>query len=259
VAALANAVKAANTARILYVDIERLPGMVPIFDQKTSGFIPVSRWTRLPSLLCFAAKWKGTRKVEFAATWDGHEAMVQKSWDLYDQADIVVTFNGKRFDNPHLRGAWLLAGLPPPRPWKDVDLFQVSKKYGFESRSLAHLCHMLGIQGKSGHYDPAVAERCIEGDPKAQREMQTYNTRDARINEEVHVRLLGDIHNHPHVSTSAADEIRCNRCGGDDFDPLPTPYRAVVLEYPMYRCKNCGGIVKTTHSSRRIARTQGVQ
>ena len=258
-AALADAVSAANTARILVIDIERLPGMVPIFDQRTSGFIPVYKWTRLPSLLCFAAKWHGQRRIDFRSVWDDPAGMVQASWDLYDQADIVVTYNGIKFDNKHLRSEWLLAGLPPPRPWKNVDLFAVNKaKFGFESKSLQHLCDRLGLPGKSGHYDPAVAERCVNGDPKAQALMARYNRGDVRITEAAYDRMLPWIHNHPHVSTSAVDELRCNKCGTADVTALPTPYRAVVIEYAQYRCNKCGGVFRAGHV-RRVARTMGVQ
>lgn len=245
--------------RILIVDIERRPGLTPIFDQRTRGFIPVSQWTRLPSLLCFAAKWYGRGPVDFHAVWDDPAAMVQGAWDLYDQADIVVGYNQIRFDNKHLKSEWLTAGLPPPRPWKNVDLFKVNASlFGFESKSLAHLCHRLGLPGKSGHYDPVLAERCVEGDEKAQRLMRRYNVGDVRITENVYDALRPWIHNHPHVGSRAtAEGMICNKCGSTELEPAGD-YRAVVIEYAMYRCKGCGGLVKAGHH-RRVARTQGVQ
>ncbi len=250
----------AATARILIIDIERLPGLVPIFDQRTSGFIPVYKWTRLPSLLCFSAKWYGTRSYEFRSVWaDGESGMVEAAWRLYDEADIVVTYNGIRFDNKHLKSEWLLAGMPPPRPWKNVDLFAVNKtNFGFESKSLQHLCDRLGLPGKSGHYDPAEAERCIEGDLAAQKRMERYNRGDVRITEAAYDALRPWITQHPHMSTDKGEKLRCNRCASDDLTIQPTDYRAVVLDYALYRCNNCGGNVRAGHT-RRIARTRGVQ
>jgi hypothetical protein len=260
VAALANAVKAANTARILVIDIERLAGLTYRFDQAGSTFIPVSRWKQLPAPLCFASKWIGQKRLEFHAAWDDPAAMVQRSWELYDQADIVVTYNGVKFDNKHLRSEWLLAGLPPPRPWKNVDLYTVNRaKFGFESKSLQHLCDRLGLPGKSGHYDPAMAERCMDGDLRSQMLMARYNRGDVRITEAVYWRLLPYIHNHPHVITLSGDEMRCNKCGSDDVAATPTPYRADKLEYPQFRCNKCQGLFRSGSHSRRFARTQGVQ
>jgi predicted RNA-binding Zn-ribbon protein involved in translation (DUF1610 family) len=256
----AKAIQNAKNAnqRILTIDIERLPGMVPIFDQRTQGFIPVYKWTRLPSLLCFAAKWLDRKDIMFYSAWDDMDEMVQKSWDLFNEADIVVTYNGIRFDVKHLRSEWWLTHQGPPRPWKNVDLFAVNKaQFGFESKSLQHLCDRLGIAGKSGHYDPAVAERCVNGDPKAQALMKRYNKGDVTITENVYRRMLPWIHNHPHVLTASSD-FACNKCGSTDLEKMARDYRAQVLEYEQYRCNNCKGIVAATHT-RRVARTRGVQ
>jgi hypothetical protein len=251
---------ASNKARILVVDIERLPGLAPIFDQRVmGGFISAARWWRLPQTLCFAAQWYGQRDMMFHAAWHpgGFDGMVQASWDLYDQADIICGFNQKRFDNEKLRGDWAVAGLNPPRPWKDVDLYVYAKKFGFESKSLAHLCQRLDLPGKLGHYDPEVAEAAMDGDAKAQASIERYNRGDVRATSRVYKRMLPYIHNHPHVNTTTA-ELSCNKCGRTDLTRLPTNYRANALEYPQFRCR-CGGLVRDGANVRRFARTVGVQ
>jgi hypothetical protein len=227
----------AKATKILVIDIERLPGMTPIFDQRTQGFIPVSKWTRLPSLLCFAAKWHGERKTEFHAAWDDHAAMVQRAWELYDQADIVVTYNGVRFDNKHLKSEWLLAGMPPPRPWKDVDLYAVnSRTFGFESKSLQHLCYRLGLDLKSGHYDAVLAEKCVDGDAKAQAKMKRYNVGDVKITEQAYDRLRGWMPGHPHMGINSSDEIRtCNQCSSENLQRNGTKLAEQIV-YTLYRC-----------------------
>jgi hypothetical protein len=164
---LADRVKSSG-AKILVVDMERLVGLARVWDQKTN-FVPATNFVRLPMTLCFAAKWYGSKTTEFHAAWDGgFDAMVQRSWEMYDEANIVVTYNGRRFDNLHFAGDWLKAGLTPPSPWKDVDLYQ-SNRFGYTSRSLNHLCQQLGLDVKSGKYDMDMAEACMDGDEKAQR------------------------------------------------------------------------------------------
>lgn len=240
-----------KSARILVVDIERLPGMVPIFDQRTSGFIPVSKWSRLPSLLCFAAKWVGNKGTEFHAAWDDPAAMVKRSWEMYDEADIVVTFNGKKFDNKHLRSEWLLAGMPPPKPWKDVDLYQIAgRTFGFESKSLNHLCYRLGLDTKSGHYDPVMAEQCMDGDTAAQRLMARYNRGDVKITEQAYHALRGWMPTHPHIGINPTDDtVTCNQCGGDNLERNGTKLAAQIV-YVLYRCGDCGANVQGTRHSR---------
>jgi len=262
--ALAGALRAemsarAKEAKILVIDIERLPGMVPIFDQRTSGFIPVYKWTRLPSLLCFAAKWHGQRTTEFHAAWDDHAAMVQRSWELYDEADIVVTYNGVRFDNKHLKSEWLLAGMPPPKPWKDLDLFAVNRStFGFESKSLQHLCSRLGLDTKSGHYDAGMAEMCIEGDAKAQRTMKRYNIGDVKITEQAYMRLRGWMPGHPIMGGPVADgELACTQCGSEDVERNGW-HLATVQQYASYRCKACGANLRSSHM-KRVSNMRGVR
>jgi hypothetical protein len=245
--------------RILVVDIERQAGLTHIFDQKTRGFISASRWTRLPSLLCLAAKWVDRKPIEFHAAWDDPAAMVEASWRLYDEADVVVGYNSVRFDNKWLRSEWRDAGMMPPRPWKDVDLYSVNRSlFGADSYSLAHLCKQLGLPSKSGHYDPVMADACMEGDEKAQRLMARYNKGDVKITEAAYLAMLPWISGHPHVTTTSGDTLTCNRCGSKDLERLPTDYTAAVLEYAQYRCGNCKGISRAGHV-RRVARTRGVR
>lgn len=237
-------------AKILVVDMERLCGLARVWDQKTT-FVPATNFVRHPSTLCFAAKWYGNKATEFHAAWDDYDAMVQRSWEMYDQANIVVTYNGKRFDNKHFRGDWLKAGLPEPSPWKDVDLFQ-SNQFGFTSRSLNHLCEILGLDVKSGRYSMDMAEACMAGDEKAQRTMRRYNVGDVKITEQAYDRLRGHLPNHPHIGEIAADVLRCNQCGSTSLERNGLT-RAVVIDYVLWRCSDCGANVKGMRHSRTAA------
>ena len=242
--------------KILTLDIERLPGLARVWDQRTN-FIPVRQWTRLPSLLSVSAKWYHKRDIMFRAAWDDPEQMVADVWSWIDEADILYTFNGDRFDIPHLRGAFLTQGLLPPSSYKSVDLFKVARKFGFESKSLVHLCQRLGLPGKSGYYDAELAEAAMSGDEKAQRKMRTYNNGDVRITEMCADAMRPWISGHPHVSASSGEELTCPNCAGREFERNGT-YTAVVFEYAEYRCQSCGTPVHAGHV-RRVARTRGVR
>ena len=243
---LAERVKSTG-AKILVVDMERLCGLARVWDQKTN-FVPATNFVRMPMTLCFAAKWYGSKTTEFHAAWDDFDAMVQRSWEMYDEAEIVVTYNGKRFDNLHFAGDWLKAGLPAPRPWKDVDLYQ-SNRFGYTSRSLNHLCQQLGLDVKSGKYSMDMAEACMDGDEKAQRTMRTYNVGDVKIAEQAYDRVRGYLPNHPHIGEIVKDVRRCNQCGSTDLKRNGTT-RAIVIDYVLYRCGDCGANVKGTRHSR---------
>lgn len=240
------------TARILTIDIERLPGLARVWEPRTK-YVPPRQFVKWPELICFAARWYGTKEPIFASAWeDGRAAMIAKAHALYQEADVVVTFNGIRFDNKHLRSDWLLEGLAPPKPWKDVDLYRVATQFGFESRSLDSLTRRLGRGGKAMHYSMELAEAAAAGDSKAQAALRRYNVGDVELTEWLYDRLRGYIPGHPHPVVS--EKPACNQCGSEDLKRDGT-YRAVVIDYSLYQCRKCGGWVRGTwHSKAALAR-----
>lgn len=246
----------ARATNILILDIERLPGLAEVWDQKT-GFVSHFKFQRLPTTICFAAARYGVpNSTEFWSDWDqGHAAMVQRSWELYDAADIVVTYNGISFDNKHLRTDWDVAGLGEPRPWKDVDLFRVNKNLGLVSYSMQHAARVLGIGSKDGHYDAGMAARALEGSELDQRKLRRYNIGDVRLTERMYDRRRGMMPRHPAMFGTAG--LACNQCGSSSLEPNGE-YQAQVLLYPQYRCNRCGGNLADRKSSGRIGSTKGV-
>lgn len=244
-------------AKILTIDIERLPGIAYVWDPKTKYVAP-RNFKEWPSLLCFAARWYGDRTMVFESAWNDRERMINKAWELYNEADVVVTYNGVRFDNKHLMSDWLEAGLNPPMPWKDLDLFQQVKKFGFESKSLDSVTRRLGRPGKPVFYDMDGAWACMDGDKEAQKEMEFYNESDVELTEWLHDRLLGWMPNAPFKGTFGDDKA-CNQCGGKNLTlQVDKKYRAVVLDYALYRCDDCGGILRAGWTAR-AASTRGVK
>jgi hypothetical protein len=256
---LANRVKLAkikNPSKILIVDIERLPGLAKVWQPKVDYIAP-RNFVQWPRLLCLAARWYGQKEMMFAAEWEGREQMVRTAWDWYDQADIVVTFNGIRFDNKHLKTEWLELGMKPPRPWRDVDLFPAVKTFGFESRSLDSVTRRLGRPGKAMFYDMEMAQAAVDGDEKAQRRLRRYNAGDVELTEWLYDRLRGWIPTHPFIGV-ADNEAHCNQCGSTRLVQQPSKYRAVVIDYNLLRCADCGGLVRSGWHSR-VASTRGVR
>lgn len=243
--------------KILTIDIERLPGLARIWEPKTR-FVAARNFVEWPRMLCFAARWYGDRSYVFEAEWLDRERMVQKAWELYNEADIVVTFNGVRFDNGHLRSEWLEAEMTPPSPWRDLDLYQQVKKFGFESKSLDSVTRRLGRPGKQLHYDMDLAYAAVEGNREAQAQIEEYNLGDIELTEWLHDRLIGWMPNAPSKGTFG-EEKACNQCGGQDLKIHPDKkYRAVLLDYALYSCNDCGGWTRAGWVAR-AATTRGVK
>lgn len=244
-----------GSARILTIDIERLPGTAYAWEPKTR-YIPPHNWLEWPRLLCFAARWHNDDRMLFHAEWHKRD-MLEAAWKLLDEADIVVGYNSASFDMRHLKAEMVEAGHPPPRPWKDVDLYRIIKRhFGWESKSLDSVTRRLGRDGKPMHYSIPMAVAASEGDKEAQRQLKFYNSADVELTEWLASRLRGWLVPHPHVG-SFGDERRCPQCGSDDLELQPSRYKAVLLEYAMYRCGNCQGLCRGSWESRQ-ASTRGV-
>lgn len=247
----------AGSARILTLDIETMPMLAAVFQLRGQDYISPGSVVQTGGVGCWAARWYGERRVMFASTFhDGYEPMIGQMRDLLDQADIVVSFNGKRFDNKHLRTAMVGLGLPAPTPWRDVDLLvEWRRLFTLPSNKLDEVAKYLGIGQKIKHEGMALWLACMDGDAKAWGRMKRYNVGDVRLTEDLYDRLRGWMPNHPHVLTT--DALSCNQCGSTDLTREGRDYRAVVIDYALYRCNGCAGLVRAGHE-RRVARTRGV-
>lgn len=242
--------------KTLVLDIERLPGSFTADFWDLNAFknrrIHADLVTEWPSTICFAALWYETGKRAFHAAWDGGaDAMYQAAFDLYDQADIVISYNGIGFDNKHLVSGWTERGMGRPSPWRDIDLLRVARQsQGWESKTLDSVCKRLKIEAKNDKYQIDVARAAMAGDVKAQRKLKRYNTNDTDITAAVYERLLPFVKNHPHVApTLGLDKATCPRCGSTDVERKGI-YTPGVYNYVAYKCRTCSGPFRTTYESR---------
>lgn len=204
--------------RILIIDIETSPNLAwvwGLWDQN----VGINQIHTVSSVMSFAAKWHGERHVEFASVFhDGAETMVRKAWDLVDQADAVVHYNGKAFDMKHLNREFLLAGLGPPSPHTDIDLLStVKQRFKFQSNKLDFVSKQLNIGNKVKHDGFELWLRCIQQDEQAWRLMRRYNIQDVKLTEQLYDELLPWIKQHPNRAVIDSLVEACPRCAASDF------------------------------------------
>jgi RNase_H superfamily len=227
------------TARTLYLDIETAPHVAHVWGlwQQT---VSLSQLQEASRVLCFAAKWRG-KNTQFYAEWDdgGTAVMLEKAHGLLSAADVVVHYNGQSFDIPTLNKEFILAGMLPPAPYHQVDLYRAAKKkFRFASNKLAYVSTALGLQGKTAHEGHAMWVKVLAGDAKARAHMGRYCRQDTALLEPLHDRLMPWITNAPNARL-LGDGQGCPDCG---VTLLAREGYAILTtgKYQRYRCLSCG-------------------
>lgn len=230
--------------RRLTLDIETSPNVAHVWALWQQN-VSLSQLQSSTQVIAFAAKWYGEKKVEFRSDFhDGHETLVNRAYDLMDEADAIIHYNGNSFDIPHLKREFVEAGFVPPSPHKDIDLCRVVKRqFRFPSNKLDYVSRALGLAGKVSHTGHDLWVRCLNGDEDAWKLMRKYNIGDVRLTEELYERLLPWIPNHPHFGLYAeGDETEtdaCQNCGSSNL--TRQGYSLTQLgKYQRFQCGDCG-------------------
>lgn len=232
--------------KILHLDIETAPNKVyswGLFNQN----IGINQIVEPGYTLCFAAKWHGGNKVMFHAGDD----MVDAAWNLLDEADVVVHYNGIKFDIPTLNREFVLAGYTPPSPYHQIDLLRtVRRAFRFTSNKLDYVAQQLGLGSKTQHKGMELWHKCMEGDAQAWKVMEKYNKQDVKLTEKLYGKLLPWIENHPNHALyvdNGVDRPTCPNCGGHHLQSRGT-YTTKTQRYQRFCCSDCGTWTRGRHT-----------
>lgn len=238
--------------KILILDIETAPISAHVWGLFNQN-IGITQITEPTTMICFAAKWYGESKIFwYSVDKDGQQGMVEAAHKLLDQADVVMHYNGKRFDVPHLNREFLEAGLAPPAPFQQIDLWQViSKRFRFPSSKLAYVLKALGLTEKEQTGGHELWVKCMAGDAKAWAKMRRYNCQDVRALEPLYDKLLPWIPQHPSWAVFTGKHV-CPKCGSDSLQRRGVA-RTLVSVYQRFQCNNCSSW------SRATTRESGIQ
>lgn len=214
--------------------------MWKIWDENVGLNQIVSDW----HLLSWAAKWLDEPKVMYAdqrrsKNIEDDKAILQELWNLIDLADVVITHNGKKFDQKKIQARFLLHGMHPPSSVRHIDTLAIAKKhFGFTSNKLeylsAKLCKTQKLtRRKYAGFD--LWRACLAGEREAWREMERYNKQDVIALEELYKKLA------PWDSTNFwvyQDEALC-KCGSANIKRNGWFFTASA-KYQRYKCQDCG-------------------
>lgn len=225
---------------ILTLDIETAPNVAHVYGLFNQN-ISLAQLRETSSVLALTGKWYDREDPLFWSDYhDGHAEMIFRAHSMIDAADVVVHYNGRKFDIPHLYREFLLANMKPPSPVQQVDLLEVVRgQFNFASNKLDHVARQLGLGGKVSHSGHELWVKCMAGDPEAWEKMKEYNIGDVILTEQLYDRLKPWIKGHPHAGLYAGDESMCPNCGGTNL--VREGFSLTHLsKFQRYRCADCG-------------------
>lgn len=229
--------------RTLILDIETAPHLVYTWSLREK-YINPSNIVEPGGMICFAAKWYDENRVMFLSVHnEGYPAMVETVHALLEQADVVVHYNGKRFDVPRINTEFLNHKLMPPAPYRQIDLYEtVRRVFHYPSNRMDYVCKRLGIPGKIKHGGFGLWPACLAGDEKAWRMMKRYNKHDVMMTQDLYEKLLPWLVNSPNAAIYAEPGTdACPKCGETGQLERRGFSYTQVGKFQRYQCRSCGG------------------
>ena len=199
-----------------------------------------------PYMISFAWKWLGEDKVHVRSLPDyptfykknkkNDLALVQELWKLFDEADVIIAHNGNSFDQKWTYARFIVNGCVPPSPAKYIDTKLVAKaKFRFNSNSLNNLGKYFGCGQKLDTGGIQLWVDCIENDLRsAWKTMTDYNKQDVVLLEQVYLKMLPFITNHPDMNVVNESRGSCTNCGSTHLQ------KRGKKMYQRLQCMDCG-------------------
>lgn len=239
--------------KILVFDIETSPIQAYVwglFDQNVALNQVKSDW----HVLAWSAKWLNDppKKIMYAdqrnaKNIEDDSVILKQVWKLLDEADVVITQNGKSFDVKKLNARFILNGMRPPSSFKHIDTRLLAKKhFGFTSTKLEYMTDKLCVKYKKIKHTKfsgfELWRECLKGNMKAWKEMEKYNKYDVLSLEELYHKLQPwDSAINFNLYTDDLS-FRCN-CGNANFRKNGYAYTSIG-RFQRYYCGDCGAEVR---------------
>lgn len=235
--------------KVLLLDIETAPilGYVwQLWDQNVALNQIHTDWY----ILSWSAKWLGDPpdKVMYMdqrniKNLEDDSKLLTKVWCLLDDADVVITQNGKKFDIKKLNARFILNGMQPPSSFKQIDTLVIAKKhFGFTSNKLEYMSNKLCTKYKKLKHAKfsgfELWRECLAHNKQAWKEMEKYNKYDVLALEELYNKMI-PWDSSVNFNVYHDSEVNVCKCGSTDFRKRGY-YYTNVARYQRYKCNNCG-------------------
>lgn len=212
--------------RVLVLDIETAPLVAYVWDRRDQN-IGLNQLKTDWYVLAWAAKWldEPASKIIYmdqrhSKNKQNDKAILLPLWKLLNEADKVITQNGKNFDSPKINARFILNGMNPPSPYKHLDTYQIVRRVAkFTSASLEYLTDKLCTKYKKLSHKrfPGMSlwAECLAGNKIAWDEMKRYNVHDVLATEELYHKIkvwdTSPQHGIYHVDSETKECVVCGK------------------------------------------------
>ena len=238
-----------NEPKILILDVETAPIEMfawGVYGENTGITMLKQDW----SILAYCAKWYGSKTTVYRDTSKQKDvrddkAMLKDIWNMIDEADVILTQNGKRFDEKKLNARFIINGYNPPSPYQHIDTKQMAnKRFGFTSASLEYMCSVLDVKYKKLKHKEfpgfELWRQCLLGNKRAWAEMKLYNVHDVLALECVYDKLKAWGNQVDMAVYSPNDVLQCSQCGSQNINKKGFSFTRVAKRQK-YQCQDCKG------------------
>jgi hypothetical protein len=219
--------------------------------KQNSKFISKKQMLEDWSVLAWAAKWHGKKKIYYKDTRNqknkrDDSKILPDLYKLMNEADIIVGKNSDRFDIPKINARFIINNInkrQPPDGYKKQDVEKMCKPFGFTYRSLEYISETLKLKNqklvKREFEGLELWIECIENDnPKAWAEMKKYNPMDILATEELYNIVMPWSNKINFSVYNPLNEQKCS-CGSFDIRPNGKDYQKTGV-FRRYKCHDCG-------------------
>lgn len=238
-------------AKVLILDIETSPILAYVWELKEQN-IGVSQIYRDWYIMAWSAKWLEEPDSSIVyydnrkAKNGDDSALLRPLWKLLNEAEIVITQNGKEFDAKKINARFMLNGMPPTKPFRHYDTYQLVRSVaGFTSNGLEYLTSKFCKKHKKASHSKypgwSLWVECLKDNQDAWNEMKKYNIKDVLSTEELYLNIRSWApERFPKVFDFTDAALQCGTCGHEGRMIEGKLRGPKGRRYRQHQCPKCG-------------------
>lgn len=237
--------------KVLVLDIETAPILAYVWSLWEQN-VALNQIKEDWYIISWAAKWLGQKRVmqadqRKAKAIDDDTAILKPLWKLLDEADIVLTQNGKSFDSKKINARFVLNRMKPPSPYRHIDTKILAKRhFAFTSNRLEYMTDKLCTKYKKLKHEKfsgfELWSECLKGNQAAWREMAKYNKYDVLALEELYY-VIAPWDSSIDFNAYTSHEVLLCQCGSPRMVKHGFAYKNSG-KFQKYVCRDCGAFVR---------------